>query len=412
MKSRRHIERQPYLGMWRELAAGKSMVFLAGPRQAGKTTLAKDIAASFADAVYFNWDVPSNKALLRRNPAFFTQQEITGTGRPLVVLDEIHKSRSWKNYLKGIYDQYHEQYQFLVSGSGRLDIYQRGQDSLAGRYFMFHLWPFTLAELGRRQRSLDAFLADPQEVLQPHAEELRRIWERLLRFSGFPEPYLAADDATWQRWSDTYGRQLIREDIRDLVVLNSLQNLETLYALLPHRIGSLLSLNALAGELQVSYNSVKSWVEVLERFFMAFRLSPWTRRLSRAVQKEKKLYLFNPPLIPDLAARFENAAALELHRAVSNWNDLGLGRFSLHFLRNKDKQEVDFLIASGQKPLVLIETKLSDYQPSPALLKFQNELGVPAVQLVNEGDDTFRLIPNGPRKVLVIPAWRWLAGLP
>jgi len=134
--------RDPYLKIWQELAREKSMVFLVGPRQVGKTTLTQIISRSFPNNLYFNWDIPQHKTRLMENPTFFQEIKRRDPSTPLIIFDEIHKYKDWKNYLKGAYDQFHDRYQFLVSGSGRLDIYQKGGDSLAGRYFLFHLWPY------------------------------------------------------------------------------------------------------------------------------------------------------------------------------------------------------------------------------------------------------------------------------
>jgi predicted AAA+ superfamily ATPase len=153
--------RNPYIRLWQELAAEKSMVFLAGPRQAGKTTLAQIISQSYVNNLYFNWDIPSNRATLLKNPIFFEELKRKDRSIPLVVLDEIHKYKDWKNYLKGVFDQFHGQYQFLISGSRQLDLYQKGGDSLAGRYYLFHLWPFTIAESQGRSRTLEAFWKNP-----------------------------------------------------------------------------------------------------------------------------------------------------------------------------------------------------------------------------------------------------------
>jgi uncharacterized protein len=403
--------RNPYRRLWQELSAEKSMVFVSGPRQAGKTTLAQIISQSYANNLYFNWDIPSNRTLLLKNPAFFEELKRKDRSLPLIILDEIHKYKDWKNYLKGIYDQYRGQYQFLISGSGRLDLYQRGGDSLAGRYFLFHLWPFTIAELGGRSRTLENFLKNPLEIGMEGSSDLQEKWTRLSNMSGFPEPYLANRTTTYRRWSSSYASQLIREDIRDLTAIKSIGDIETLFQLLPSKIGSPLSIQSLASDLKVSYNTLQSWLSVFERFFLTFSISPWTRKVARSILKERKVYLWDIPRIPDAAARFENMVALELWRATTNWNDFGYGEFSLHFLKNKEKQEVDFLIADGRKPLLLIEAKLSESQPSPALRKFQRILGIPAVQLV-EGDEGFKRLSNEGQTILAAPAHQWLAGLP
>ncbi|MBN1841739.1 MAG: DUF4143 domain-containing protein [Deltaproteobacteria bacterium] len=216
---------------------------------------------------------------------------------------------------------------------------------------------------------------------------------------------------TYRRWSNTYSQQLIREDIRDLTGIKSVGDVEMLYLLLPSKVGSPLSVPSLARDLRVSYNSVQSWLSVFERFFLIFSISPWTQKISRAIQKERKVYLWNAPRIKEPAGRFENMVAMELWRAVTVWNDMGYGSFSLHFMKNKERQEVDFLIAKAREPFLLVETKLTDTEPSSDLKKFQRALDIPAVQLTNKGDG-YRILSNLDQSVLVAPAHQWLSGLP
>lgn len=398
------------MDLWQDLAGHKAMIFLVGPRQAGKTTLARMIARDFSNPVYFNWDLVTNKRLLIENPTFFEKIDRKDETTPLVVFDEIHKYRKWKNYLKGVYDQFSDGYKFLVLGSGRLDVFQRGGDSLAGRYFQFNLWPFTLAELAGARRPFREFIKDPQRVPKEKGA-VETIWNQLARLSGFPEPYLSGKETVYRRWSRNYHRQLIREDIRNTTEIKNIDETEILFSLLPSKVGSPLSLDSLARDLQVSFKTIRNWLAVFESFFLTFRIAPWTRKISRAITKERKLYLYDYAAIQDQAARFENMVALELLRAVSNWNDLGQGDFSIHYVRNKDKEEVDFLIAQGIKPLLLVECKFSEEGVSKGLLKFQSMLGIPAVQLVNK-PGVYRSISAGRHKILVVTASRWLAGLP
>ena len=403
-------KRDYYTKVWQELSTEKSMIFLVGPRQAGKTTLAKQIAGTFANNLYFNWDIPDHRTKFIANRTFFEEVERKDASHPLIVLDEIHKYKDWKNYLKGIYDQFHDQFKFLASGSGRLDLYQKGGDSLAGRYFLFHLWPFTIAELGGRSSGIKSFLKDPLRM-EDSSKALSDIWTQLAALSGFPEPFVSGRETTYRRWSNTYSSQLIREDIRDLVEIKSISDLETLYLLLPSKIGSPLSVPSLANDLKVSYNSVRNWLSVFERFFLTFSIPTWTKSITRAIQKERKVYLWDTPRIKDPAARFENMVAIELWRAVTLWNDCGYGSFSLYFLRNKEKQEVDFLITESREPLILVEAKLSDREPDRSLVSFQNALNIPAVQLTAESE-TFRLMTNSRNKILIAPAYKWLSQLP
>jgi len=393
-------ERKLYFKVWDELSQEKSMVFMVGPRQAGKTTLAQIISKSFTNSLYFNWDIHDHRTKFYANSDFFEDVTRKDDSKPLIILDEIHKFKDWKNYLKGTYDKFHDRYLFLVSGSGRLDVYP-----------LFRLLPFTIAELGGINLDIEAFLKNPLGIQIVKREELKEKWNRLSELSGFPKPYLVNKKASYRRWSNTYSNQLIREDIRDLTAVKSVKEMEILYHLLPSKVGSPLSIPSLASDLRVTYNSIRNWLSVFEMFFLVFSVYPWTKKISRAIQKERKVYLWDSPRIEDESRRFENMVAAELWRAVTQWNDLGYGTFSLHFIKNKEKQEVDFLLANGGKPFLLVEAKISDEQPSPALRKFQTALNIPAVQLLMEHEG-YKSISNGGQNILIAPAYQWLSQLP
>jgi predicted AAA+ superfamily ATPase len=219
---------------------------------------------------------------------------------------------------------------------------------------------------------------------------------------NFPDAY--------RRWSSAYHSQLVREDIRDMAGIASVGDVETLFALLPGRVGSPLSATSLAQDLKVSYNTVRRWLAIFERFQLTFSVGPWTRGLARATQKARKTYLFDYALIDDAAARFENMVAVELYRAVNLWTDLGYGSFGLHFVRNRNGQEVDFLIVENRRPLLLVEAKASSTQVEPSLTAFQEQLGVPAVQLTG-GGNTFQRFSCGGQPVLVAPVTMWVPRL-
>ena len=405
------IERVPYEAIWRELSAEKSMVLLAGPRQCGKTTLARRLSESFANRLYFNWDIAPDKRRLIENPHFFQDIVRRDESRPLVILDEIHKYKDWKNYLKGIYDRFQEEFLFLVSGSGRLDLHQKGGDSLAGRYYLLHLWPLTLAELHGAGTAFTDFRSDPARPHTAQTEAAQATWDRLSRFSGFPEPYVAARETTYRRWSATYHRQIIREDIRDLTDVKHVDDLEVLLSLLPSKVGAPLSIPSLATDLKAAYNTVKSWLAVFERFYLTFSLAPWTAQVARAIHKERKTYLFDYVAVEDRGARFENMVALELFRAVASWTDMGWGDFRLHYIRTKEGREVDFIVTENQKPMFLVEAKLGDATPSTNLVRFQKMLRVPAIQLMDRGQGFQQADPAG-YPLLTAPASHWLPRLP
>ena len=184
---------------------GEKMVFVGGPRQVGKTTLAKMIAAqNFSHPLYLNWDVQKHKKSMLSG-AFPDKTD-------LVILDELHKYYRWKNYIKGIFDTQRERLKILVTGSARLDVYRRGGDSLFGRYHHYRLHPFSVGELtGNRLH------AQPGEKLVfPHPADARTHFESLLRFSGFPEPLFKQNEKALRRWHAAYVERLVRDEIRDL----------------------------------------------------------------------------------------------------------------------------------------------------------------------------------------------------
>lgn len=406
------IKRQLYIDFWEELSKEKRMIFLAGPRQAGKTTLAREIAKKYKNNLYFNWDIISDKQKIVKNPTFFEEMNRSDNSAPLVIFDEIHKYKEWKNYLKGIYDEFSKDYLFLISGSGRLDIYQKAGDSLAGRYLMFHLFPLTLGELSAKKRDFKSFFKNPLNDFNLNNQgDMRKIWNSLSEFSGFPEPFTKNTKTFWTKWSRNYTRQIIYEDIRDFSNIKNINDVGLLFSLLPPKVGSPISINNLAGDLQVSFDTIKNWLNLFDISYLTFRISPWTKKIARAITKEQKLYLFNYPVILESGPRFENMVAFELYRIIHLWNEKGYGNFNLHYLRNKEKEEVDFLISNNNLPILIIETKNSDSQLSESLINFQNRLNVPAAQLVGKSG-IYQIKSNGKNKILIATASQWLSSLP
>jgi predicted AAA+ superfamily ATPase len=390
----------------------RKMVFVSGPRQVGKTTLAKAMLADRSGR-YFNWDVASDRKLLAKDPTFF-EKDCPGDQAhpPLVVFDELHKYARWKNYLKGTFDGFADRYAFMVTGSGRLDVYKRGGDSLLGRYVPLCLFPLTVAELAGERATWASFTQELGELEGPDPTAEERL-QALLRWGGFPEPFLRSSDAFHRTWSAGRTERLVREDIRDATSLRDLSLLEMLAHLLPERVGAPLSLNSMREDLDVAFETVRAWVGVLDAFYYSFRLSPWTRNLARALKKETKLYLWDWAEIesPREGARFENLVALHLLKAVRTWTQVGEASLELAYVRDKEKREVDFLIVEKRQPRLLIECKLSDTTLSPQLLAFQEALKVPwAIQLVREPGHARRTSVGG-RSQWVVSADRWLAKL-
>ncbi len=402
------LKRTAYSKLWEQLSADKSMIMISGPRQAGKTTLARQIEQTKTNSQYFNWDIISNKQKLINDPLFFQKINRIDSSKPLIIFDEIHKYPDWKNYLKGVYDEFKDEYLFLITGSGRLDLFRKGGDSLAGRYFMFRLFPFTLSELSPNKNK--NFLSITDDFHLNADKDTSPLWQHLSQTSGFPEPFTKGTRTFFNNWHNAYIHQLIREDIFNFSAIKNIATMELLYSLLPSKVGSNFSINSIARDLQVSFDTVKNWMELFETVFLAFKIGPWTQKISRAITKEKKWYLYNYAEIENEASRFENMVALELLRAISFKNDSGLGRFKLNYIRNKDNKEVDFIISDNHKPVLLIETKLTDTTPSKSLKEIQENLKVPAIQLVNK-NNTFIKTKNSGLPLIVSSAHTWLSTL-
>ena len=403
-------ERQYYTSIWRDFDSRKHLVLVSGPRQSGKTTLAKTIAQREPASLYFNYDIPKDKRTLIEDPTFFEKIDRKMGDIPLVVLDEIHKYKDWKNYLKGVYDGFSDAYRFLVTGSGRLDLYQRRGDSLAGRYLQFHLFPFTMGELFSDRIGPEDIASRLLDISIGSEAEAGDAWNTLFHCSGFPEPFLRGETRTYRRWAAGYHRQVLREDVRDAFAVKQIDTMEALYSLISPRIGSSFSASSCADILKVSHSTVSAWLEVFRRFFLIFSIRPYHKRIGRSLLKEPKLYFYDFLRVDDEAARFENMVGLELKRATTLWTDDGFGDHDLWYLRTKEKREVDFLVTKDQNPLFMVEAKLSDSDPSPTLRYFQDIMNIPAVQLVNR-PGIGRILKNGANRILIATAARWLAAL-
>jgi uncharacterized protein len=387
------------------------MAFVSGPRQVGKTTLAKQYQEQFGQGLYLNWDTPPHQKKILTDPLFFEKENRDPQKPFLVVLDEIHKYARWKNYLKGIYDQGKDEFRFLITGSGRLELFKKGGDSLLGRYFSVPLFPFSMGELSGKLTGFKDFKRALESPPSPYAEARER-YSHLFRFSGFPEPFSRGTGTFYNRWFSDRKTLLLREDIRDASAIREISLLEHLDQLIPDRVGSPLSLNALKEDVGVAFETIRDWVLLLEQFFYLFRLPPFTGRLTRTLRKETKAYLFDWVEIEDESLRFENLVALHLLKAVRLWKAMGEGEVQLNFIRDKEKREADFVLSQKGKPLCLVECKAMEEDPAPGLLHFQRKLSIPvAVQLLHKTGVTKKMRSAGLTQ-WIISADQWLSILP
>lgn len=348
----------------------RKMVFVSGPRQVGKTTLARGLLP--APAGYLSWDIPDHRDAILRGRLPDT---------PMLVFDELHKFRGWRGFLKGLYDR-QDRTRILVTGSGRLDYYRYGGDSLQGRYHLLRLHPLSVAELG---------VAD--------AAGLRR----LLDLGAFPEPWVGDSLEAARRWSREYRMRLVEEEIRDLEGVPDVSAIELLAVRLTDLVGSPLSVNALREDLQVSHGAVSRWLEILERLYAIFRVKPFGAPPLRAVKKAQKHYHYDWIQVRDRAARFENLVAMHLLKWVHHEQDVRGRDLDLRYFRDVDGREVDFVVTDREAPLHLIEVKWSDRPVDKALRYLHARFpDAAATQISAAGTDDYRT-PDGIRVQPAIP---------
>jgi predicted AAA+ superfamily ATPase len=360
-----------------------TMVFVGGPRQVGKTTFALTFLSEPNEKhpAYLNWDdILIRSALLRGElPA----------NENIIVLDEIHKFARWRDLVKGFYDTRKSEVSFIITGSARLDYYSKGGDSLQGRYHYYRLHPFSLQELNTHPSRSDV--------------------QRLLKFGGFPEPFLRAEEKFWRRWQRERLQRVIYEDIRDLENIKEISLLELLAEELPNRVGAPLSVKNLKELLQVAHETVERWLKIFERMYYCYRIPPYGSPKVRAVKKEQKLYLWDWSIVPDPGPRFENFIASQLLKYCHLVEDTEGFRMDLRFLRDTDKREIDFVVLKEGRPMFAVECKSGEKNINPSLFYFMERTPIPKFYQVHDGSTDYER--NGVR-VLPVHTFCMELGLP
>ncbi len=370
---------------------GRQMRFITGPRQVGKTTLAKQkLHDEKSEAMYYLWDLRSVKKRYKEHELFFTEDAFDSARKLWLCFDEIHKMPKWKNILKATFDEVSDQYQFIVTGSAKLDIVKRAGDSLAGRYFTFHLLPLTLDEVNPGGPSPPGVPESARDLIDlainttPAPQE---TVESLLTYGGFPEPFLKQSNAFHNKWARDYIETVIREDIGALTRIIDREYIFDLYNVLPEMVGNPLSQASLASHLQISPSTAKNYLRRLEDFYLAFSIRPYSKNIKRSLLKAGKYYLYDWTRINNKGARFENYVASELKTMLSLWGDASGDIFSLYYIRNKQKQETDFLIVRDDVPWLLVEAKLTDGSVDRHHLETINALNnIPFIQVCLESN--------------------------
>jgi predicted AAA+ superfamily ATPase len=360
------------------------MVFIGGPRQVGKTTLSKSLChGQFEGGIYLNWDKDEDRQ------AILKKQWLLNS--PLIIFDELHKYPRWKTWIKGVYDTRPVDQEYLVTGSARLDVYKRGGDSLMGRYHYWRLHPLTIDEL-------------------PATISATEGYRRLLTVGGFPEPFLLADEREARRWRRERFDRILREDVRDLESIRNIPLLSLFVDALRERVGGMVTLSNIAADIQISPKTAKSWLQLIEKMYLAFPIFPYTKNIARSIQKPPKVYFYdNGDVLGDEGAKLENLVATTLLKRLQFIEDYHGYRCSLHYIRDKDKREVDFVTVINNQVEDLIEVKLSDSDVTTSLKYYTEKLRPKrAVQIVGNLKKSFHqqnILVTNPIEFFVNPPW-------
>jgi predicted AAA+ superfamily ATPase len=235
-------------------------------------------------------------------------------------------------------------------------------------------------------------------------------YQRLLKIGGFPEPFLSADEREARRWRRERFDRILREDIRDLESIKNIQLLEFFIDALRERVGSLITLSNIAADLQISPKTAKLWLALVEKMYIAFSIAPYTKNLPRAIQKPPKVFFYdNGDVIEQDGARLENLVATTLLKRLHFIEDYYGYRTSLHYVRDKEGREVDFLTIINGIVYELIEVKNTAAGVSTSLKYYSEKLKPKyTIQLVSNLTRSFNqdhMLVTNPIEYFNNPPW-------
>jgi uncharacterized protein len=318
-------------------------VVLIGPRQVGKTTLARKIS-EIQNAVYLDLERPADLRKLNDASAF-----LSGLSGQLVVLDEVHRVPELFSELRGVIDErrrHGARYsQFLLLGSASLDLIQQTSESLAGRVRYIELCPLDMLEVLSTNASPDP------------------LWLR----GGFPESYLAKTNAASLRWRQGFIRSYLERDVPMFAPRMPSALIGRLWTMLATAQGTLLNASRLGQSLGVSANAVARYLDLLVELLLVRRLQPWSGNVKKRLVKSPKVYIRDSGLVHALL-EIESLDQLLGHVVCgASWEGFVIENLIQHagrsaipfFYRTADGAEIDLLFERAGQPFIAVEVKRS-----------------------------------------------------
>jgi len=313
-------------------------VVILGPRQCGKSTLAKAIISEIGGAVYLDLERPSDVSKLRDPEAFFSLNS-----DKLICLDEIQRVPELFPVLRSVIDENRRNGQFIILGSASPDLMKQSSETLAGRISYFELTPFVLKEVSE----------------DDHSKALRRLWLR----GGFPRSYLARDERESIEWRLDFIRTFLERDIPQLGFRTPAKTLERFWRICAHLHGQLLNSSKLGESMGVSHHTVRSYIDMLEQSFVLRVLRPYESNLKKRLIKSPKIYIRDSGILHALLG-IENHNDLLGHPVYGpSWEGLVienilslLPNWKASFYRTSSGSEIDLILEKGNKR-VAVECK-------------------------------------------------------
>jgi predicted AAA+ superfamily ATPase len=335
------------------------LISLVGPRQSGKTTLAKQVFPTYQ---YVNFEHPEILELATTNPIGFFQRY-----SHRVILDEIQKVPHLFSYLQVLVDQEKEAGRFVLTGSQQFLLNRKISQTLAGRTCLFRLLPFSLDEM-ENHLPWPFWQKEKKEIQNKTLRPLPKRNLTQMLFRGFYPPVIDRDFEP-QPWYRDYFQTYVSRDLRDMLNIGDLLQFERFVRILASRVGQLIDLTSLGNDAGVSHTTTKRWLSVLEASFIINRLEPHFRNFSKRLIKSPKIYFLDTGLLcyllriaspddlifhPQWGGIFESYVISEMYKYFYN-NNLDA---PLYFWRDRTGHEIDLIIDLG-KELFPLEIKAS-----------------------------------------------------